>query len=49
MKRQALVEIDVLVAIELGLSLQELKTIYRIQFPVLKQNKMKHFYDLNGE
>ncbi|OCL89410.1 Eco57I restriction-modification methylase domain-containing protein [Arcobacter porcinus] len=47
-RRQALVEIDVLVAIELGLSLQELKTIYRIQFPVLKQNENETFYDANG-
>ena len=47
-RRQALVEIDVLVAQELGLSLEELKTIYRIQFPVLKQNENETFYDMNG-
>lgn len=47
-RRQALVEIDVLVAIELGLTLDELKTIYRIQFPVLKQNENETFYDMNG-
>jgi hypothetical protein len=47
-RRQALVEIDVLVAQELGLKLEELKTIYRIQFPVLKQNENETFYDMNG-
>ncbi len=43
-----MVEIDVLVAQELKLTLEELKTIYRIQFPVLKQNENETFYDMNG-
>jgi len=47
-RRQALVEIDVLVSQELKLTLEELKTIYRIQFPVLKQNENETFYDMNG-
>jgi len=47
-RRQALVEIDVLVAQELKLTLEELKTIYRIQFPVLKQNENETFYDMTG-
>lgn len=47
-RRQALVEIDVLAAMALGLTVDELVMMYEIQFPVLRQNEADTWYDSRG-
>lgn len=47
-RRQALVEIDVISAMALGLTVEELSLIYNVQFPVLQQNEDDTWYDTKG-
>ena len=47
-RRQALIEIDVLVTMALGLNLRQLQMIYSLQFSVLKDYEADTWYDANG-
>ena len=47
-RRQALVELDVLVAMELNLQLEDLIRIYSIQFPVLAKNDRNYLFNNRG-
>ena len=47
-RRNALVECDVLAAMTIGLSFDELLMIYRVQFPVVQQYDRAGMYDQHG-
>lgn len=47
-RRQAMLEIDVLIAQKLKITLDELLTIYYVQFPVMRQTESETWYDQNG-
>ena len=47
-RRQAMVELDVLVAMKIGMSLDQLEGAYRIQFPTLQQHERDTYYDAAG-
>ena len=47
-RRQALVEVDVLVSMALGLTLDELIQIYRLVFPTLQSYEENTWYDQQG-
>ena len=47
-RRQALLEVDVLVAMALGLSLDDLIQIYRLVFPVMQSFEESTWYDRRG-
>ena len=47
-RRNALIELDVLVAMVFGLELAQLIEMYRIYFPVLQENEDGTWYDQNG-
>lgn len=47
-RRQLMIEIDVLVAKLLGMTLTQLKSIYEIQFPIMRQYEADTWYDANG-
>lgn len=47
-RRRALIEIDAIVAVMLGITAEELLTIYRTQFPILQRYEREARYDANG-
>lgn len=48
-RRMLLLEIDVLVAMHMGLNIESFLDIYLIHFPVLKKDELDTFYDQTGK
>lgn len=48
LRRYAAIDLDALVALEFGIDADELCTIYRTQFPVLRGYEQNDLYDANG-
>jgi hypothetical protein len=48
-RRQALVELDALAALSLGLTIDQLLLLYKVQFPVLQQYERETYYDQRGK
>lgn len=48
MRRQALLELDVLTAQAMGLELDDLLTLYRLRFRVMREYELDTWYDQNG-
>ena len=47
-RRAALVEIDVLASLMLGLSIDQLAIMFRTQFPVLRKYEYEMYFDVKG-
>jgi hypothetical protein len=47
-RRQAMLELDVLVSMSLGISVESLVSLYRMYFPVLVNSESRSVYDANG-
>ena len=47
-RRQLMVELDVLISMVLGMTLDQLLSAYRIQFPTLQQHERDTYYDAEG-
>ena len=47
-RRQALLELDVIVSKALGMTLEQLKLIYKVQFSTLRSHERETWYDMKG-
>jgi hypothetical protein len=48
-RRQALIEIDVLTALAINLTFEELLNLYKVQFAVLQKYEAENYYDQQGK